>query len=363
MDYYEEALRREPGDSRCNNAVGLLLMRKGQFAKAESYFQKAVETLTQRNPNPYDGEALYNLGLSLKMQGKPDEAYDYFFKATWNSAWQDAAFYTLAQIDTAKGNFEQALALIESSLLRNWHNHKARQLKASLLRKLVRNGDAAAWIDDSLAIDGFNIGCLFEKYLLTNNTDVLVRLKSIMRDSVHNYLEYALDFAMSGLYEEASDLMNISLEEQSQPYPMTFYALGYFANNQGNTEIAKKYYQKAESCLPDYCFPNRVEEVIVLQDAMTLNPEGARAYYYLGNFWYSRQQYKEAVEVWEKIGGNWTIRSPPFGEIFRWHITTNRTTVRKPGWHWKKHFFWTLPMLAFLMELDQLYKKTGVFLC
>ena len=42
MDYYEEALRREPGDVRCNNAMGLLLMRKGQFAKAEGYFRKAV---------------------------------------------------------------------------------------------------------------------------------------------------------------------------------------------------------------------------------------------------------------------------------------------------------------------------------
>ena len=31
MDYYEEALHREPGDVRCNNAMGLLLMRKGQF--------------------------------------------------------------------------------------------------------------------------------------------------------------------------------------------------------------------------------------------------------------------------------------------------------------------------------------------
>lgn len=359
MDYYEEALRREPGDSRCNNAVGLLLMRKGQFAKAESYFQKAVETLTQRNPNPYDGEALYQLGMSQKLQGKTEQAYDSLYKATWNSAWQDAAFYTLAQIDTAKGNFEQALALIETSLLRNWHNHKARQLKASLLRKLARGGDAAAWIDDSLAIDGFNIGCLFEKYLLTNNTDVLIRLKSIMRDSVHNYLEYSLDFAMSGLYEEASDLMNISLEEQSQPYPMTFYALGYFANNQGNTEIAKKYYQKAESCISDYCFPNRVEEVIVLQDAMTLNPEGARAYYYLGNFWYSRQQYKEAVEVWEKS----VELDDTFPTVWRnlslayYNKQNDRPKARLAL---EKAFFLDTTDARILMELDQLYKKTGV---
>ena len=64
MDYYEEALSREPGDVRCNNAMGLLWMRKGEFAKAEAHFRTAIKTLTQRNPNPYDGEPYFNLGWS-----------------------------------------------------------------------------------------------------------------------------------------------------------------------------------------------------------------------------------------------------------------------------------------------------------
>ena len=50
--------------------------------------------------SPYDGEPLYQLGLSLKFQGKMQEAYDAFYKATWNGAWQDAAFYQLACIDS-----------------------------------------------------------------------------------------------------------------------------------------------------------------------------------------------------------------------------------------------------------------------
>ena len=68
------------------------------------------------------------------MQGKADEAYDAFFKSAWNAAWQDAAYYGLAQIDTAKGKYESALDKVDRSLIRNWHNHKARQLKASILR-------------------------------------------------------------------------------------------------------------------------------------------------------------------------------------------------------------------------------------
>ena len=72
-NYYLEALSREPFDVRNNNAMGLLLLRKGLFEKAEVYFRKAIETLEERNPNPYEGEPYYNLGQSLFYQNRLDE--------------------------------------------------------------------------------------------------------------------------------------------------------------------------------------------------------------------------------------------------------------------------------------------------
>lgn len=69
-DYYLEAIRRDPMDIRNNNAMGLWLLRRGRFAEAESYLRAAVKRQLERNPNPYDGEPLYNLGLSLKFQGR-----------------------------------------------------------------------------------------------------------------------------------------------------------------------------------------------------------------------------------------------------------------------------------------------------
>ena len=102
VDYYQEALKRDPLDVRSNNAMGLWLIRKGQFAKAEPYLRNAIKRLTERNPNPYDGEPSYNLGLSLKYQGKLDEAYDAFYKACWNGAWQDAGYFSLAQISVIR---------------------------------------------------------------------------------------------------------------------------------------------------------------------------------------------------------------------------------------------------------------------
>jgi hypothetical protein len=137
LDYYNEGLKRRPGDIRCNNAKGLLLLRRGQFEAAEPYFDTAIATITGRNPNPYDGEPYYNLGWCLKLQGKYDAAYDAFYKATWNDAWQHSSFLALARLRGIKEKWADALSFIEKSLIRNYHSSTARHLKAAFLR---RNG-------------------------------------------------------------------------------------------------------------------------------------------------------------------------------------------------------------------------------
>src|ERR1017187_185201 len=69
--YWIEGLEREPDDARLNNAMGLFYLRRGEFSKAEDSFARAIRRLTIRNPNPYDGEPFYNLGLTRLYQGKP----------------------------------------------------------------------------------------------------------------------------------------------------------------------------------------------------------------------------------------------------------------------------------------------------
>ncbi|WP_455584260.1 DUF5107 domain-containing protein [Bacteroides sp.] len=358
MDYYEEALRREPGDVRCNNAVGLLLMRKGQFAQAEKYFRTAVKTLTERNPNPYDGEPYYNLGWSCKMQGKPDEAYDAFFKSAWNAAWQDAAYYALAQIDVMKGRYESALDKVERSLIRNWHNHKARQLKTSVLRKLNRKEEALALVEESLKIDRFNMGCRFEHYLLTGDGQVLQQMKSLMRHWAHGYIEYAFDFASAGLYDEAIELLLNAVSESSKVYPVVYYAIGYFYYSKGDSDTALAYYRKAEQEDHSYCFPNRIEEVLVLQNAMMLNKQGAKAAYSLGNFWYATRQYDHAIACWEAsaamdAGFPTVWRNLSLAYYNQLGDQQKALEASERAFHLDEHDS------RVLMELDQLYKRLG----
>ncbi|KAA6317404.1 hypothetical protein EZS27_032434, partial [termite gut metagenome] len=317
FDYYLEALSREPGDVRCNNAVGLLYMRKGQFAKAEPYFRTAIATLTERNPNPYDGEQYYNLGWSLKMQGQYDAAYKALFKATWNAAWQDAAYFSLAQIDSLNARWEDALERVERSLIRNWHNHKARHLKAIILRKLGRKDEALQWIADSLKIDRFNIGCLKEKSLLTGKTigDLERDYALQIRPSEHDDLEYALDYAAAGLYEEAGELIPSD-------------------------------------------FPHRIEEVNILQAMIKKNPRDAKALYRLGNFWYSKRVYDEAITCWEQSAS----LDDTFPTVLRNLALAYYNKLNKKAEAQQlleKAYALDTTDARILMELDQLYKKIG----
>lgn len=126
--YYLEGLKRDPGDIRINNAYGQLLMRRGQFEKSEKYFRKALERLTERNPNPYNSESYYLLGLSLFYQEKDKEAYDAFYKAVWSSEQQEMSFYYLAAIDARAGRFEKAYQHIERALVKNAHNMSGKRL-------------------------------------------------------------------------------------------------------------------------------------------------------------------------------------------------------------------------------------------
>ena len=58
-----------------------LTLKRGEFATAEKYFRKAIKRLTRRNPNPYDGEAHYNLGVVLQEQKSLEEAMACYQKA------------------------------------------------------------------------------------------------------------------------------------------------------------------------------------------------------------------------------------------------------------------------------------------
>jgi tetratricopeptide (TPR) repeat protein len=357
-DYYREALRRDPSDVRNNNAMGLWLLRRGKFAESEQYFRKAIDTQLQHNPNPYDGEPHYNLGLALQYQGRNKEAYDAFYKSCWNAAMQDAGYLGCAQLSCLNHNLSEALYEVDKSLIRNWHNHKARVLKTAILRKLGRADEALKLIEDSLKIDLFNFGCHFEKFLLTDDIAVLNEMYQLMHGQIHTCEVLALDYIAAGLYDEAIRLLEEGIKVCSAlevlTSPMTYYYLGWAMQLAGYE--SKTIFEKAAAHAPDYCFPNRLEAIAALTCAQKVNPADAKAPYYLGNLWYDKRQYPEAIACWEKsvkIDESFptVLRNLSLASFNKLHLEAKAVE------YLEKAFSLDTSDSRILMELDQLYKR------
>jgi tetratricopeptide (TPR) repeat protein len=256
--YWQEALRRDPGDSRCNNALGLWHLRRGEFTVAEEHFRKAIERLTSLNPNPYDGEPYYNLGLALRFQDRDHEAYAAFYKAAWNAAWQGPAYYALAELDTKRSDWLTALDHLNRSLSTNSESLNARNLKVMGLRKLQREAEAAALLEDTCRLDPLDVWSRF------------------LRDAVipadgQQALDLSFDLLRPGLYDEA-----LSVVSQHGSTPMPLYLKAYILSRCGGKEEQAVVLAKAAQASSYYCFPSRLEEQVVLEAAIAANPDDAR---------------------------------------------------------------------------------------
>jgi tetratricopeptide (TPR) repeat protein len=289
--YYEEALQRDAGASRSHTALGRRLYRKGKFENAEDHFRRAIDRLTMRNPNPYEGEPFYNLGLTLRMQGRFEEAYDAFYKAVWSDAWKGAGFFELARLACRDEDYEDALAFIDKALDNKENHHKARHLRTLILRRLGHPNDARADVDRGLDRDSLNLGLHFEKATLTDTEP----LPDGARGDAETLIEIALDYAHAGQAEEATRVL-----EEAPPDPMVAYYRGWIAVQHEADDSADAAFEKARQRSPEYCFPNRIECVPALRAAMERHPDDPRAPYYLGNFWYAHECYDEAIAMWER---------------------------------------------------------------
>ncbi|HEY5909068.1 MAG TPA: DUF5107 domain-containing protein, partial [Verrucomicrobiae bacterium] len=365
--YWKEALRRDPLDARCNNAMGLWHLRRGEFAVAEKHFRTAIGRLTRRNPNPHDGEAFYSLGLSLRYLGRNEEAYAAFYKATWNQAWAAAGYHALAELDCARQSWASALEHLDQSLRFNTDNTGARNLKAIVLRKLGRKIEAITLIETTLALDPLD---WWARHL---------RGESLACD-LQTALDLALDSVRAGFYAEAIAVLRNAARAARQVIakaaranrqtrhalpdqswgaaPLVHYYLGWLYESIGNAKASAEHYRTAAAWPPDYCFPARLEEIAILEAAIHSNPADPRAPYYLGNLLYDKRRHQEGIRLWERAAD----LDPGFSIVWR-NLGVGYFNVRRDPARARAAYDKAIranPKDARLLyERDQLWKRLG----
>ncbi len=324
-DYYREALRRDPGDLRCNHAMGRLFTEKGDFETARMYLERAVKRLKMRNDNPADPQPVYDLARLLRLQGQIDQAYDLYADASWQYGLRSACLYEMACIDCLKGRRDMAVEKLRLCLETNIHHFAAGTLLGYLTGDTGRIGAV-------LALSPQDAYARFARFLLTGEP-----AGDFLLSRPEDVIDAALDFKRAGLISEAVRVLNAC----TAPSQMILYHLAALTGEQ------------PRSMALALCFPNRLEDISVL------SREAWQAAYLLGCLYYDRMNYQAAADAWEKAAAlhphdAFTYRN--LAQAYFDHL--GRREDAKASL--EKALRLAPQNARILYELLQLYKNTGV---
>ena len=357
MDYFNEALKRDPSDIRINTAVGNIYLKNGEYEKARGYFATAIQRLTKDYTRPSNCEAIYLQGLTLKALELYDEAEDTLYRASWDYAWHSAATLELAKISCLKGNFQKALEQVEQSLSTNTLNNSAINLKVSILRKLGDFEVAKATMTLITEKDPLDFRAGNEQVLIAQSSgntqetnELSTTLNRKMRDFEQNYLGLAVGYMNDGFFEEAEDV----LRRFKGNNPEVCYILGFLQDKKGNKPEAGKLFREASEMPVDYVFPFRLEMVKALNLASQYHPADAKPHYYLGNLLYDKQPEK-AITCWEKAVELDSGLATAWRNI-GWGYYQHYNDVTKAINAYEKAFAITKNEPVYYAELDPLYE-------
>jgi tetratricopeptide (TPR) repeat protein len=314
--YYQELLKRDPGSIEANTGLGLLDLKAAKFASAEQHFSKAIERLTFQYTSARNAEPFYYLGLALKAQGKTDEAYTAFNKATWSQEWKGPAYFAAAEIDASCRDFATALNHIDRSLDANASNFQAYALKSAILRHLNRSKEALEVVKFAFhKTDPLAVQLMAEQWLITKDPNLAGTLFQTLNAFPLTAQETATSYLNAGLYSDGVTILQQSIAfapNKSAINPMVYYYLGDFSEKLDSASKAAEYRKQAALQPADYVFPFQYEAIAVLKRAIEANPQDGQAPYCLGNLLFDWQP-EEAIALWEKAG----VLNPQFPITWR----------------------------------------------
>ncbi|WP_158630245.1 DUF5107 domain-containing protein [Glycomyces terrestris] len=293
--YWEEALRRDPGDARCNTALAARRLKAGLLEEAETLLRKAIERLTRRNPNPRDGEAHYRLGLVLARQGRTFEAREAFGKAQWDQAWADAAAVATARLDLAEGRDTEAATELAAVIERSPRHVQARNLAAIAA---LRAGDTAAAAE-------LVRGTIGDDPLDAWARDLAVRLGLDAAPTTDPTiaLDVALEYGSVREHAAAIDLFATAASLDPAPgqtnvAPIAWLHRADLEFERGDIEAADHALQQVHELDRTWCFPSHAEDD-ALARLRQRRPDDPVLAALAGHRLYAAGRREEAIEAWE----------------------------------------------------------------
>ena len=345
--YWEEALRRDPADVRTNIALSQRRHWAGDFVTAEELLRTALARLTAQVSTPATGEVHYRLGIELVYQARDDEAEGCLSKAAWDAAWRVPAKLTLARIFLRNGRLAEAEKALETILALDSDHLQAANLKSIVLRRLDRPIEAAGRILASLALDP-----------LDQWTRDLAGVT--MTDDAPTLVDVALEYSAAGEFEQALRIFDVASVAalsnalgQVNVGPLVHYHRAVTLDRLGFAVEAEAARRSARSIDSTYCLASRLEDIAALREALEADPSDVLAALLLGNWYYDRRRYDDAIGCWTAAGG--AIAERNLG-IASFNVLRDPVAARR---HYESALTLAPDNPKLLFEADQLAARLG----
>ena len=299
ISYFEEALRRDPGNTRSHISLAELKIKRADYETA----LKHLEVARERDPD--NGRIFYLKAIALDGLGKYESAYDAYYRSVHFEDYLARAYQRIAYLDLRKGAYSVAAIHSQRAIEKNLLNSKLWALNATALRLSGKLEQAEVAVKRALDLDPIDPWAANEQRriagLLKGDSQKAKDLQEqLFQWDPHLVLETALEYANAGLYSEASDLVRAFVLEKKTGFSLAHYYLAYFEDKMGNSRKASDGFAAAMAQPVDYVFSFRTEAIEIFESALGYNPEDAAAHYYLGLVYAKLGNLDNAIANWEK---------------------------------------------------------------
>ena len=292
--YWQEALRRDPGDVRSNVALAARRYHAARYLEAEALLQAAIRRQLTWVPNPADGQAHYLLGLVLARLGRTTAAITALSKAAWNAGWSVPARFALGRLLSRQGKYQAAEEHLRQVLNVDANHLQAADLLAALLQMDGRHKEADLLLAATLKRDPLDQWAL----VLTNDR---------YTHDATTLLDVALEFAAAGLTDRALatlDLARAALPDltlgQVQVGPIIAYHRAKLLRDQGSTRLASDAIAIAGRIDNRTCLPSRLDDIDMLQATTESTPAEPLPWALLASWFYDRGRPADAIAAWNR---------------------------------------------------------------
>ncbi|WP_203568603.1 DUF5107 domain-containing protein [Aestuariimicrobium ganziense] len=343
--WWTEALRRDPGDFRCNVAMGLRRYRSGALQEAEQHLRTAVERQSMLNLNPRDAEGHYLLGLALWRLNRVEEAWKLLARAGWDGHWWVPAQLAMARIelswDDDQAATDRLLKLVEFAPVQL----EARNLAVVALRRLGMASEADELLAGTLEIDPLDAWAR----VLAGREPAL--------DPV-TWLDVAKEFIRCGSADEALQALDRAaaadhVEGMTGVAPLVEYHRAWVLASRDDDPAPA--FAAAASADATWCLPIDLDDVAVLEWASSERPDDPVPPVLLGSWCHHWRRYDDSRRLWQH---SWDLEPSALAarNLGLWHH--NQGNDAEGAWQLLSTAFELEPEDAkLLVELDQLAER------